>query len=354
MPDSYDQQTGRLIHIETSLGGGLDMATSPRDLPDGKSPYLRDVLVRMGNLSPANTAESVAIVSTPTEIIRHCAPYNTGVSQYLMLLASTKAWALSAGGCADVTPSTAFTATTRWEAYSMMNNVAPVVVVNNRLDKPHYWNGSSVFQELVDSYKAQTCIGYLNRLFLGYTYETSWLANRIRWSKEADITDFLDDTAGFYDLQDEGDPIRRYGRVAGNILFIFREGSIYRAYPTSDPLDPIAVSGPQTAKGIWAPNSLQRVEDGFFYLGPDDIYGISESTHQGVGWPIRAALFQDTDPAHLTKAWSFLDSRNKEYYLITTLKDATQHAWIFNWEQKVWSRQDFSDYSALGDWFATT
>ena len=330
------------------------MATSPRNLPDGTSPRVRATLFRMGVVTPAKLAVGSAIVTTPSETILQCVPYNTGTAKYLALLGSTQAWILSSAACVAKTPTPAFTASTRWEGYSMMTGVTPVVVVNNDgLDKPHYWDGGAgAFLILTNGYKARTCIGYLNRLFIGYPYDVSWCANRIRWSKEADITTWIDPTAGFYDLKDEGDPIRRYGRIVGNILFIFREGSVYRAYPTSDPYDPIAVTGPQTTKGIYAPNSLQRVEEGFFYLGPDDVYVIGETVHQGIGWQIRAALFKEADPNKLANAWSFLDSRNKEYYLITTLKDGTFHAWIYNYEQKTWSRQDFSDYTAIGDWFA--
>jgi hypothetical protein len=62
--------------------------------------------------------------------------------RYLILLGVTAAWALSATRCIDITPGGGFQATTRWEGYTMMYGIDPVVVVNNDgMDSPFYWDG---------------------------------------------------------------------------------------------------------------------------------------------------------------------------------------------------------------------
>jgi len=61
-------------------------------------------------------------------------------------------------------------------------------------------------------------------------------------------------------------------------------------------------------------------------------------------------LFRDADEAKLEYAWSFLDRRTKEYYLMTEMKDATLRAWIFNYEDRQWATQDVTGYTALSIW----
>lgn len=148
MPEGYDQLTKRFFHIERNLGLGLDMNTSSRDIPEGASPNVRAVLFRGGNVIPAKLAIGGARVTTPDQPILHCVPFNTRTVRYLILLGSTKAWALSASGCIDITPAGSFHASTRWEGYSMMQGIEPVVVVNNNgVDAPYYWDGRTTHFE---------------------------------------------------------------------------------------------------------------------------------------------------------------------------------------------------------------
>lgn len=234
-------------------------------------------------------------------------------------------------------------------------------------------------------YKARTIIGYLNRLVLGNVYEAvyklqpdynnsgamtyilaveEWYLNRIRWAAEASVTVWTGQTAGFYDLPNQGDGIRRFGVFQDLTMLAFRDKSVYIITPSKDPYQLLVDQGPLTNRGIWAANSLQQVratprssdprfrlteEESFIYLGHDDIYRIDARGGESIGTPIRVEFFNTVDPTKLLNAWSFQDTADKKYYLVTILKDGTQHAWIYDWEEKTWSRQDFLDYTSVGE-----
>jgi hypothetical protein len=218
-------------------------------------------------------------------------------------------------------------------------------------------------------YRARTIVHYLNRLCLGNVEERTsitqaeWYLNRIRFAKEASVSEWNVRTAGFVDLFDHGNAIMRMGVVGVKDLFVFRDKSVDRVAPHPDALHVMKDVGVQTTHGIWSPGSLQKVyatprasdprfrlidEESFIYLGRDDFYRIDLSTCESIGQPIRREFFNAVNDGLLAQAWSFQDSADKKYYFVCRLKDATQHAWIYDWEEKTWSRQDFSDYSTVG------
>lgn len=206
------------------------------------------------------------------------------------------------------------------------------------------------FLPLSNAPNARCMIGWLGCLFTGNVLPgNNWLFNRIQWSDYQDITAWSGATSGYYDLSDEGDPIKRLGLFRGNIMPIIRRDSVYVAYPTGDPGDPI-VAQPFAKRGIVAPNSLQMLEEEYLFLGDDDIYMLSTRTLDRVGGRVRTDLFKDVDESALPYAWSFLDRRTKDYYLITTMQDGTQRAWIFNYEDGQWASQDYTGYTAMVIW----
>lgn len=232
-------------------------------------------------------------------------------------------------------------------------------------------------------YKARTIIGYLNRLFLGNVCERwstpdpdlwftpnyhdvimreEWYLNRIRWTADATVTDWSSIGSGFCDLPDQGDPILRFGRFQEEDLYVFRGRSVWHVTPSLDPYSVIKYEGPISTNGIWSPNSLQTVratptsfdaryrlaaEASFIYLGRDDFYRLDAAGGESIGKAIREEFFKVVDPSQLCYAWSFQDTPARKYYLITrlTARDENdyplQMAWIYDWEEKTWSHQDW-------------
>jgi len=192
------------------------------------------------------------------------------------------------------------------------------------------------FLPLSNAPNMRAMIGWLGCLFGGDVLPgNNWLNNRIQWSDYQDIT--------------EGDPIRRFGLFRGNIMAVLRRDTVYIAYPTGDPGDPITCQ-PFARRGILAPNSLQMLEEEYLFLGDDDIYMLSTRALERVGGRVRTDLFRDADESNLQYAWSFLDKRTKEYYLLTVMEDATLRAWIYNYEDGQWASQDLTGYTSLAIW----
>jgi len=233
----------------------------------------------------------------------------------------------------------------------MLTGGAPVVVVNNNgTDKPHYWDGGAgLFLVLTNSVQQRASVGYLGRLFGGNVYDGSWLLNRIQWSDDGDITAWSGATSGSLDLKDEGDPIYRLGILPNHIGVAYRWESVYLLVPTGDPYDPIGHQFLE-ARGMLAANSLQSIGHAHIFLGHDDIYLCTVSGLQPVGLKVREDLFKDADPAKLSLAWSFLDKREKDYYLVIEMSDSTQRAFIYNYEQGTWTQQDLTGYTCLATW----
>jgi len=187
-------------------------------------------------------------------------------------------------------------------------------------------------------------------LFGGYVYDAAWLQNRIQWSDEGDITAWAGTTSGSLDLEDEGDPIIRLGLLPNHIAVALRRDSTYLITPTGNPFDPIG-SQFLEARGMLAANSLQSTGRALIFLGHDDIYVCTTSGLQPIGFKVREELFKDSDPAKINLAWSFLDRREKDYYLVTEMKDSTQRGWIFNYEHGAWTQQDLTGYTCLASWY---
>jgi len=355
MPTGFNERRQQLFHRVLAVGGGLNSTSPVRTLAEGEASYLWDTYPKMGRLEPCKRHTDVVydLSATANQIVYHMYVYEGAVA-WLCMFCDTKVYVDNTGTPVDKTPSTPFTSTThhRYEAYTMLTSGSPVAVCNNfGTDKPHYWDGGGgLFLILTDSYKGKCCVPFLGSLFMGHSFESStWYPNRLRWSDSGDITAWSGITSGWYDLENEGDEIRRLG-VLGRILWAFRKNTVYRIPPTGNFLAPIE-DHIYAGRGLAAPFSLQRIEEaGFLFLSDDDVYLCGPSVWQGVGSRIRKELFATADPAKLLYAWSALDPREKRYYLVTDMKDATVRAWIYNYEENNWTMQDFTGYSSLIKW----
>lgn len=317
-----------------------------------------DVLLRTGEVVPSKASSGTAVYDFTAggggsdEEIRHAFVYNA-TDRWLIMLADTEVWVDKALAKADKTPTPAFTTATynQWQGFTMLSSGAPVAVVNNSgIDKVHYWNGGAGdFLILTNSHKMRCCIGFMGCLYGGNVHDVSWLLNRLEWSDEGDITAWSGATSGWMDLKDEGDQIMRLGRIWGNTMLIFRDRSVYLGLATADPYFPLAVQF-LSGRGVLSASSVHRLEREYMYLGDDDVYMCDATGARSVGVKVRKDLFRLADPAKLQYAWSFVDKREKDYYLVTDMLDGTRQAWIYNYEEGTWTRQDLTGYTALVTW----
>jgi len=338
---------------------GLNLAAPPRlqpetgGLQEGESPYMKNVLTRSGHIVPGRVITQD--VWTFGETIRYAFIFKQDYVYWLITPGTTKCWVYNATAPVEKTPTPAFTNAPNiiWDGVQMINGFTPVCVITNRVDKPHYWaGGSGAFTILSNAYIARTIAGWQDRLFEGGVYDTSaWFANRIRWSKVGDITNYSDPSAGFMDLKDEGDPIERLRKIQSNMLLVLRRGSSYLGVPQNDYLNPVGFQRIHNF-GIWAPATLQELVRGasWMFLSDDDIYRVDGTNFKDVGRKIRRELFRTVSATDLPYAWAWVDQREKEYYLVTKMADGTTRAWIYNFAEDTWTIQDLTGTQYIVTW----
>jgi len=354
----HNPQTGRFFYLTDAIPGGMNVAQPLRTLTDGEASYILGCLSSYGHLLPGFEASTQQYAPAGawagfTQNIRHMFRYY-GATDTLVLLGNTKIWVQTTGVPIEKTPAIALTTTTRWKGRTLVDANLPVAVINNYgLDVPHYWGGGSgLFIPIPNAPKTKAFCGWLGRMLNGNVYDTAWYMNRLWWSGINDLTDYTSLSSGYLDLEGESDAILNLEVTTGNVVLIFRRKSIYLGVPISFVENPIG-SQYLSSYGLLAPDSVQRAGVDFFYLGDSDVYAISQyDAPVSIGVKVRKEIFALADPAHISEAWSFLDSMNKLYYLIITLKDATTRAWIFNFEQKSWTTQNFTGIFSLGTWHA--
>lgn len=350
----FDEQSGRLYQRVVGLKG-MNTAAAPRGLTEGESRYAKNVRLSTGNVLPGKIAGAAAFANNPAdEDPTHMFVYDLD-TPWLIIMGVTKCWVQQTGNPAAKTPSTPFSSSTpaQWEGLTMLDSSGePVVVVNNHgRNDPHYWDGGAgVFLPITAAPTMRCMVAYLGRLVGGdVTPASTEYLNRLQFSDYGDLTAWAGATSGDTDLTDAGDRIIRMARARGHQLLILREKSTYVGFPTLDPGDPIATQH-LAQRGIFAYMSLQELENEFIFLGEDDVYLCDMVSVKRIGWKIRRTLFADADPSKLYLAWSYLDERAKDYYLIVEMSDGTQLAWIYNYEARDWSIQDLTGYTSLVTW----
>jgi hypothetical protein len=360
MPEGFDANTGRLYFRTKALTGGINLSLSKRILTESEASRMYNVLPRFGKIVPGSQKEATAKWTLGEDIYLQFA-YNTVTDRKYVLMGTTKCWVYTSTSPTEKTPAAPFTNSQPiWKGATLLHNSSPVVVVTNfGNDYPHYYDGGGgLFIPLTNAPKVRTFCGYLGRIFTGNIYDSGggvWRPNRIQWSAFTNLTywDYATyPSAGYLDLNNSLDHIYNIEVAKSNILVIFRRFSIYIAYPNALAENPISDQF-NNNHGIYAPNSLQRAGDMFFYLGDDDVYKFTlNEGSTSIGARIRDELFSLYSPAAILYVWSFLDSINKDYYLVTKLADNTYRAWIYNYEQDSWTLQDFETNISLGVWYA--
>ena len=333
----------------------MNLAVPRRELPENAGSGISGVLPLLGHLSPGYQPSVLKL--TLGEDIYHINQY-TATAPLLMLMGTTRCWSYNGAAATERTPGVPFVNLPPiWGSTTLLHNGAPVFVSNNFGENyPYYWDGvGGTMVVVANAPQMRTFCGWQGRLWGGNIFDPVggvWLVNRMEWSGVGDITDWAGISWGLLDLTDDNDPIYRLEKTSGEILCIFRRRSIYVGLPNAIVTNPVGERF-LTNRGVYAPNSLQRSGDDFFYMGDDDVYRFNVNEKSvSIGRPIRKELFRLLDHSKVLYVWSFHDSSNKLYYLVTKLTDATFRAWIYNYEQECWAIQAFANYIALGEWYA--
>jgi len=354
--EGFDQETARLYYRSYSLPGGMNQASPKPNVPPEAATEMSGCLTALGHVIPGFKQSTEMWAGHVSEIPRYIFTY-FGYTETLVLLCNTKAYIVTTADAVDKTPATPFTTQTYsiWRGQTLLHANTPVAVVNNYgINVPHYYDGGSgLFVPVTGAPQCKAFCGWVGRMLTANIYVSGvWYVNRLQWSTINNILDWpLTGSSGFLDLADDSDAILRLEMTSGNIVIILRRKSIHLGIPNALVTNPIGTQF-LSARGLRAPNSVQKEGNNLYYMGDSDIYRIAGTAEpESIGMAIRTNLFKLADPATLSYVWSFLDNVNKLYYLVVRLLDTTWRAWIFNFEQNSWSMQDFTGISSVGEWY---
>ena len=193
--------------------------------------------------------------------------------------------------------------------------------------------------------KARYMLTYANRLFLADLYikpngdavREPW---SIQWSKEGDVTDWTDSTAGTADFLDSQDVITGLGRV-GNKIIIYKKDSFHVGHRTGVATAAIAVPTHRRGAGLWAPYSLIHVEGTNAYQGREDFYIIEGDVPKSIGAPIRDRFFDEVPEGALVDTWGCWDGGRNRCLWFSGTKSLGQVAWIWDYKEDAWTTFKF-------------
>lgn len=177
---------------------------------------------------------------------------------------------------------------------------------------------------------------------------------KLRWCKPLDPFDWTDETAGFEDLalspSDLGDAITGIFGLEREMV-ILRERSIWHASRQPFAIAPFRFVPIISGMGCDLPYTAQRVEGGIIYADrrTQGVYFYQPGARpvritRNVGNEILADL------ATMKWAEASDDPFNQEYHLgiATTTTGFLDKFWVYNRQNRAWSRDDSPEASALG------
>lgn len=196
-------------------------------------------------------------------------------------------------------------------------------------------------------------VEYFNdRLVLGWTVEDgTTYANRVRWAVNADHTDWSGDGSGYLDLYD-GNAIPITGlKGLGGRCAIYHPDAIRDLVPTGE-LDPeFVIETRIRGMGTRAPYTICSTGQTHFFLGTDcNVYAWDGTQLRPVGEPILDTLQAFASPTKMATYFGAVSTVRGEYWLVL----GSGNVFIYDYQRDAWSRDSFSDITALGEVVDTT
>ena len=153
--------------------------------------------------------------------------------------------------------------------------------------------------------------------------------------------------SGWNFLGGSGGPIVD-GRSMRDSFIIYRERSVWQMTYIGG-INVFSFKELFNDAGALTENCIADVEGQHFVVGQSDIYihnGVQkQSVADGV---VRRELFNSIDPAHIDNVFVSASYKDKELWVCipeatTNVEGACNVAYVFNWEEKHWSRRDIPD-----------
>jgi len=235
----------------------------------------------------------------------------------------------------------------RWTWCTVNDNLC----FTNGSTNVQYWSGSGAAATLDSTYatKAKYCIGYANRLILADLYVSGTRESyTVYWSKEGDITDWTDSTAGYKYMDDSEDIITGMGQV-GASLVIYKSDSLVFGNRTGTSTAPIIFPTRKRGKGCIAPYSLVNAMGTNVFVGRDDFYVIEGEEAVSVGGPIRDKFFKLINETEVTKVYGYNNALRNQIRWLATDKDNVRRCFVWDYKRNEWTHfAYYHDFSSGG------
>lgn len=289
-----------------------------------------------------------AFVDTPSVTPYFLLPFRNGTQLGLIHVGLTAAYVDLGGTRTNISPASPFTGTAadRWTG-GIFNGIA---VINNGVDKPHFWAGStgSDFASLTNWPATHTCRAmrpFKNFLIAMDTTESGTrYPSRVLWSAIADtgavppswdITDPARE-AGNADI--EGSDVIIDGLTLGDNFVVYKSASAHiMRYIGGQSV--FAIQRIPGSQGLLARGCVADTPAGHVCLTTGDVV-----IHQG-GAPrsiatdlVRNTIFEEMDPDYYERAFVVANPSQSEVWVCyPTAGAACSKAAIWSWRDNVWS-----------------
>ena len=224
------------------------------------------------------------------------------------------------------------------------------LVITNGNCYPQYWTGSDEFVNCNTTLatRARYCIEYADRLLLADMYVSGSRAPwTVMWSKNGNLTDWDDSTAGSADLGDTEDIITGLGKVGGDLI-VYKTDSIVVGNRTGVSTAPVIFPRYQPGIGCPAPYSIVPAMGTNFFIGRDDFYLMMGTQPYPIGEKIRYKFFDIVNPTELKRAYGYANTLQNEIRWLVTDEDNNRRCFIYDYKRKEWGHYRYADNMSCG------
>lgn len=329
-----------------SVAKGAVPDAMPEELALGAWSSVLNCVFRNGYLRRCEGNE--AFVDTPGVTPYFLLPFRNGTQLGLIHVGLAAAYVDLGGTRTNISPAVAFTGTAadRWTGGVFQG----IAIVNNGVDKPHYWNGNTAtdFASLTNWPSTHTCRAmrpHRNFLIAMDTTESGTrYPSRVLWSARAgagavpaswDITDPAY-AAGNYDV--DGGDVLVDGLTLGNAFILYKSASTFIMREVGGRAV-FSIERIPGGRGILARGCVVDTPVGHVCLTTGDVV-----VHQG-GNPnsiatdfVRDTIFREMDPTLYERAFVTANPSQSEVWVCyPTAGAACTKAAIWNWRDNTWS-----------------
>ncbi len=345
----------------TDCGKGWNADQMPEELGDGVWNRVENMRFRNGFAERFRGMTNV--FTTPTITPYYITPYQTVSAKYWVYAGTQKVFADDGTTQTEITPGTAFTGAVddRWSG----GTLSGVLVMNNGVDQPHYWNGNPASDLVVltgwnTNWRCASLRPFKDYLVaLDITKSGTRYPHMVKWSHSSvpgaipsswDETDVTKD-AGEQDLAQTPDLLVD-ALPMGDVLIIYKERSMYSMSFIGQPyiwrFTKLPGDSGMLSRGCGVATPVGHV----VLTAGDVIIHQAQGVQSIADAQVRKYIFNNIDNANYKKAFVTSNPQKNEVLVCFPSNGSTvcDKAAVWNWSDKTWGLRDLNGvtYGAFG------